>query len=138
MANEPAVKEPKLTFKQRKWLKYYLETGNATLAALKSYETKDPSAASVIGTENIAKLKPQLRTLMELHGLDMGTLIKKIASKLESKKQGMDSKEVDDNSAQLKAVEIASKWLGLDTTQQPTNQVNVQINANRFFDEEDK
>ena len=105
------IKEPKLTLKQRNWLKYYFETGNSVQSAMKAYNTKNYGSAAAIGTENLQKLKPRMQTFMELHGLSLGTLVNKVASKLEAKKNGNE----DDNMAQLKAVEIAGKWLGAES-----------------------
>jgi hypothetical protein len=57
-----------LTFKQRKWIKAYIETGNATEAAIKSYDCKgNRVTAANIGSENLAKL--QIPDLMEEMGL---------------------------------------------------------------------
>ena len=44
------------TFKQRKWLKIYLEVGNATEAAMQVYDCKNRDSAANIGYENVRKL----------------------------------------------------------------------------------
>lgn len=44
-----------LTKKQKGFVKDYLETGNATLAALNNYDTDDYNTAHVIGSENLQK-----------------------------------------------------------------------------------
>lgn len=49
-------KEQELTLKQRKWIKVYLETGNATEAAMQSYDCQDRESAAQIGWENLRKL----------------------------------------------------------------------------------
>jgi hypothetical protein len=41
----------KLTRKQKKWLKIYIETGNATEAALKAYNVKNNTIASQMGSQ---------------------------------------------------------------------------------------
>lgn len=47
----------KLTEKQKRWIDYYIETGNATEAArLAGYRAKSESGMRAIGTENLAKL----------------------------------------------------------------------------------
>lgn len=56
-----------LTLKQRKWIKEYIETGNATKAALKVYDCKNEVTAANIGSENLRKL--QIPELMEEMGL---------------------------------------------------------------------
>lgn len=48
-------RKPKLTKKQRGFIKDYLETGNGTQAALANYDTTDPKTASVIASENLEK-----------------------------------------------------------------------------------
>ncbi len=45
-----------LTLKQRKWLKLYLENGNATESAMQVYDCQDRDSAGQIGYENLRKL----------------------------------------------------------------------------------
>lgn len=52
-----------MTIKQRKWLKVYLETGNATKAALYAYQCKNRRVAAQIGYENMRK--PDVLAVME-------------------------------------------------------------------------
>ena len=48
----------RLTEKQRRWIDYYIETGNATEAArLAGYRAKTDKAMGAIGAENLAKLR---------------------------------------------------------------------------------
>ena len=42
--------------KQRKWIKEYLDTGNATEAAMRVYDCQDRNSARTIGHENLIKL----------------------------------------------------------------------------------
>jgi len=63
----------KLTLKQRKWIKKYIETGNATEASMQSYDCKDRKSAKVIGSENLSKLN--FPELMEDMGLTNVALI---------------------------------------------------------------
>src|SRR3990167_939137 len=60
-------KESTLTIKQRKWIKEYIETGNATEAAMRVYDCKDRDSARALGSENVAKLS--IPDLMEEMGL---------------------------------------------------------------------
>jgi len=132
-----------LTLKQKKWLKVYFETGNATKAALAAYETDDPGSASVIGTENLAKLSDVVRHIMNKKGLDAEKLVDTVNAATEANKQinaqvlvkqdgsvirkedeGMI--EVPDHPTRLKAVEIAERWLKLKVDETPG--VAVQIN----------
>ena len=59
--------EDKLTIKQRKWIKEYIKTGNATEAAMRVYDCKDKGSAAQIGWENMRKL--DMAELMEEMGL---------------------------------------------------------------------
>lgn len=63
----------KLTIKQRRWIKAYIETGNATEAAMRVYNVKDRDSANAIGSQNLAKLS--LPDLMEDMGLTDVALI---------------------------------------------------------------
>ena len=59
--------EMDLTIKQRKWIKKYIETGNATEAAFRVYNCKNRVVANAIGSENLAKLSiPELMEEMKL------------------------------------------------------------------------
>ena len=66
MTNLPDKKDD-LTLKQRKWIKEYIKTGNATEAAMRVYDCKDRESASAIGTQNLGKLS--IPDLMEDMGL---------------------------------------------------------------------
>lgn len=50
------TEEKDFTIKQRKWMKLYIELGNATEAAMRVYDCKDRDSAAVIGFENLRKL----------------------------------------------------------------------------------
>lgn len=52
----PEETKRRLTIKQRRWLKKYLECGNASEAAFQVYECKDRVSAAQIGYENLRKL----------------------------------------------------------------------------------
>ena len=57
----------KLTLKQRRWIKKYIETGNATEAAMQVYNCKNRNVAESIGSENLGKLA--FSELMDQMGL---------------------------------------------------------------------
>ena len=73
MTTEEVKKKRRLTIKQRKWIKEYIKTGNASAAAMKVYNCKDRESAAVIGSENLTKLNFQ--ELMEEMGLTDVTLL---------------------------------------------------------------
>lgn len=81
---EKVDKQRDLTLKQRKWLDIYLQTGNATEAAMKVYNVKDRNGASQIGWENLRKL--DYTAFMEASGITDHLLQQKIMEGLESKR----------------------------------------------------
>ena|SRR3990167_9816477 len=104
------VATSKLTRKQRKWLDVYLDTNNATEAAMQAYDCSSRDIAKRIGWENTTKL--DFQELLNLNGLTDQTLIQKIKSKMESRNPRFINGKVvavEDHQAQLKATEIALK-----------------------------
>ncbi len=77
--------DQQLTLKQEKWLKLYLETNNATEAAMRVYDCKDRDSAANIGWENVRKL--DYHVLMEAQGLTDQYLNDKLNEGLDSMKQ---------------------------------------------------
>lgn len=75
--------EQKLTLKQRKWLKLYLQYGNAKKAALEVYDCTEESAGQ-IGYENLKKL--DYTEFLEEAGITDHLLQKKIFEGLEANK----------------------------------------------------
>ena len=73
-----------LTLKQRKWLKLYLELGNATEAAMQVYDCKDRDVAKSIGWENLTKL--DFSDFLEEAGITDNLLQKKIIEGLDATK----------------------------------------------------
>lgn len=71
--SEESAKTSNLTIKQRKWIKRYIETGNATTASREVYDCKNDVVAASIGAENLRKL--QIQELMEDMGLTDVALI---------------------------------------------------------------
>jgi hypothetical protein len=62
--------KPKLTLKQRKWLKHYFRTLNGTEAArLAGYQCKNPDSYEVIACQNFRKLKPFIQKWISEVGL---------------------------------------------------------------------
>lgn len=134
MTKELVKKEPKLTIKQRKWLKLYLKTGNASLAARDTYSCTLESARR-IGSENLSKLDIKLKELMEAKGLSIGDLIDDIQQMRKATKIVTSHTEPDyehpDWTARAKAVDIASKWLGIDSKSEQSQLQQVVIQVTR-------
>jgi hypothetical protein len=89
---KPDIK--KLTIKQRKWIKEYISTGNATEAAQRVYNCKDRISANAIGSENLAKLS--FPDLMEEMGLTDVALLNVGAAGLLSEKTTITGDKVPD------------------------------------------
>jgi len=79
------MKGDNLTLKQRKWMKVYIQCGNATEAAMQVYNCKDRNSAKQIGFENLAKLN--YTEFLEEGGITDELLRKKI-------EEGMDANRV--------------------------------------------
>jgi hypothetical protein len=79
------IEDKELTLKQRKWIRIYIDTGNATEAAMQVYDCKDRDSAAVIGFENLRKLNYD--DFLEEAGITDELLKKKIMEGLDSTKQ---------------------------------------------------
>lgn len=74
-----------LTIKQRKWIEVYIDTGNATDAAMQVYDCKgNRETAAQIGWENMRKL--DYSDFMEAAGITDALLQKKLMEGLNSDK----------------------------------------------------
>ena len=75
------------TYKFNLWVKYFTDRkdrdtcGNATKSALKAYNTSNYNSASVIGHENLRKLKILSSMVADLEGFGVGARIKIAISK---------------------------------------------------------
>ena len=127
MTNLPAKKDD-LTLKQRKWIKEYIKTGNATEAAMRVYDCKDRESATSIGHENLTKL--HVPDLMEEMGLtdialmNIGTEGMTKANKIHG--TGDNFVEIPDYGVREKYWETMLKLkrkLGVE------NQNNIQVNV---------
>jgi len=78
-------KKDEMTLLQKKFVKYYLETGNKTESAKKAgYKPKNRNDLCVIGIHNIKALYPKIEDLMERMGLDDVHLLSKLRDGLEA------------------------------------------------------
>jgi hypothetical protein len=77
---------PKLTLKQRVWLKHYLTTFNGTAAARAAgYQCKKTDSFETIGHENYVKLQPLIAQWISEVGLTPEKIKLKIVQGLEAK-----------------------------------------------------
>lgn len=113
--------------KMAAWLKHYLDLDsptfmNATKSARASgYDTKKAKSLTVIGLENLAKLRPLVNEWLDEYGLSEDTIKGLIAGKMRAKKSifvnkgdGVEEIEVEDNQTQMQAMNLAVKIRGMD------------------------
>lgn len=108
---QPIEQEKELTFKQRKWLQIYLETGNATEAAMQVYDCKDRNSAKVIGSENLSKLN--YIDILEEAGITDKILIDKLRDGLEASR--VTSIQVNGQTKQVKLTDYLTRHRYLET-----------------------
>lgn len=109
-----------LTVKQRKFIRALVRTGSPTEAAMQSYNCKDRQCASVIGRQNLVKLKITMNQLMDYMGLDEQRDLEDLKALREAKEtkffahEGMvvDSKDVVAHDIRHKALELTLKMKG--------------------------
>ena len=73
MARTLTFMTPRLTKKQHKFAKEYLDTGNATEAADRAYKPQNRATARAIGSENLTK--PNIRAFLEERAEDAASMI---------------------------------------------------------------
>lgn len=125
------ITDKPLTYKQRRFLKELIKTFSPTEAAMRTYHCKDRLSARNIASENLSKLGIKMDDLMEKTGLGIEEDIEDLKRLSKSKrpisadifirdengelkvnKNSNDWVEVDDNHAQLKALELRLKLKG--------------------------
>lgn len=74
----------KLTLKQRKWLKEYIDCGNATEAAMRVYACKNRDSANAIGAQNLAKIN--INELLEESGVSDAKLVRTLMEGIDATK----------------------------------------------------
>ena len=99
-----------LTVKQRKFVKHYVESGNATQAALAAYNTADPHTASAIAAETLEKpgVQQAVAELLDANGLSDGKLLEIHARFLTLHA----SREPQEKALALKALDMAYRLKG--------------------------
>ena len=130
----PEVKEPKLTKKQRDFLKLYFETGNGVQSAMKVYDTDNYGTAGAIACENLKKLKNPIKLFMEANGFSLKVLLSVLADGLQAKKlEDLSGEKVPDHAIRHKYLETASKWLGVNKENDEPDNLKKRIVAEEFF-----
>lgn len=117
------IKRPPKTLKERKFLKVYAETGNATEAASQSYNVIDRDSARSLGTQILAKLS--IVDILDKAGVTDDKIASTIRGGMKAKRtisSSNPSRDADQNTNdfidvpdwtnRLKATELASKIKG--------------------------
>lgn len=146
-------KERKLTLKQRKFLKYYLETGNASEASRRAGYANDRQQ----GCQNLTKfnIRQAFMMLLDKKGLTDEKIVDKIMELIEAKKpisanitygdadeKTTDFIDVPDNPTQIKAIELLMKvksLIGGDKTiiDRSSHQTNVLLQLRKMYEEKE-
>jgi hypothetical protein len=71
-----------LTLKQRKWLKEYLDCGNATEAAMRAYNCKTRRSANAIGAKNLSNIN--LGYTFDDEGLSLRLIFKTLSDGMDA------------------------------------------------------
>src|SRR3990167_8178238 len=116
MSNLVADKKPKVkphTLKQRLFVREYLKTGNATEAAMKTYDVKNRFVATRMGSENLLKL--DIMPIMNKMGLTDAKLLEVLEEGLKANKiHGTDDNfvEIADHATRHRFMETGFKLRG--------------------------
>jgi len=96
----------RLTLKQLKFIQIYLETGNATKAAMETYRCKNENVAAVLGSENLRK--PKIACEIEKYRKEGGLSIQKAINAIND---GYDAekKGAPDHNVRLRSADMTLK-----------------------------
>jgi len=96
----------RLTLKQLKFIQIYIETGNATKAAMEAYSCKNENVAAVLGSENLRK--PNIACEIEKYRKEGGLSIQKAINAIN---EGYDAekKGVPDHNVRLRSADMTLK-----------------------------
>ncbi len=100
----------RLTLKQLKFIQIYIETGNATKAAMTAYRCKNLRVAAVLGSENL--IKPDIACEIEKYrkkgGLSIQKAINAINDAYDAEK-GPGQASVPDHNVRLRSADMTLK-----------------------------
>jgi phage terminase small subunit len=121
--SDVVIKRLPRTIKEKKFVKEYIKTGNATEAASKVYDVSSRDVARNIGSQNVAKLS--IVGVMEKHGLTDDKLIDTLEEGLNADKEAKIG-TIEDYPTRHRYLETALKLKGYDAG----NNINVNIQNN--------
>ena len=140
--------EKTLTLKQRKWLKEYINSGNASDAAFKVYKCKNRESAANIGWENVRKLDytdfleaagvtDSLLQQKILEGLDATKTVSAVKTSREATADSTDFIDVPDFLARHKYLETALKLKNRLVERKDITSKDKEIEPTKIFIVED-
>jgi len=118
------VKRPAKTLKEKKFIRSYVQTGNATESASKAYNVKNRDVARNIGSQNLSKLS--FPDVLDKIGVTDAKLARVLNDGLGAVKRDKDEM-IADSSIRHKYMETGLKMRGHDSGQAIT--VNIQSNV---------
>lgn len=129
MSTQTKPKRPPKTIKEKKFVKRYLETGNATQAVIDAgYDVKDRSVARNIGTQNVAKLG--IEEHFEKAGLSPEVMAQNttLIALTAQKRDHFSGEMYEDNTARLNAMKFAAQLMGMvDTDKKGDTNLHLNI-----------
>jgi len=129
--NSLASLDKVMTPKQAKFLDLYVRTGNATSSYQKAYSQDNPALAATSASLLLKKYEGVKLAVMEQHGLNLGHILQRLRESLDATyiEHAFDGEqtELPDQRLRLKAVEVATKLMGMENKQQQLNVGNICI-----------
>jgi len=96
----------RLTLKQLKFIQIYIETGNATKAAMEAYRCKNENVAAVLGSENLRK--PNIACEIEKYRKEGGLSIQKAINAINDAYDA-EKKGAPDHNVRLRSADMTLK-----------------------------
>lgn len=127
---------PKLTPKETRFLETYIRTGNGVQSAMAAYDVTDYHSAGSMASNLLKKLKPTLQEIAEAHNLTVVDMIKTLKDSYGAQKlDDLSGEKVADYPTRLKAAQIHSKLIGLDSKTETPPNLSRRIIAEEFFND---
>ena len=101
----------RLTLKQLKFIQIYIETGNATKAAMTVYNCKNENVAKSLGSENLTKpdIACEIDKYRKEGGLSIQKAINAINDGYDAEKKGASGEGVPDHNVRLRSADMTLK-----------------------------
>ena len=101
----------RLTLKQLKFIQIYIETGNATKAAMEAYRCKNENVAKSLGSENLTKpdIAYEIDKYRKKGGLSIQKAINAIDDAYDAERKGASGEGVPDHNVRLRSADMTLK-----------------------------